>query len=98
MARATLLSPSFLLMALSGHRTDDDECPLLAQSGHPDAVNQCPLLGVKRTLDFLDRMSALDPKRTWQWPACERDPPPQAPSRKNAGSGSVKLRGRSTSR
>jgi hypothetical protein len=39
--------------------------PLLAQSGHRAAEFQCPLLGVKRTLVGGAAMSAFDPKRTF---------------------------------
>src|SRR6516165_10380701 len=39
-------------------------CPLLAQSGHRGSEFQCPLLGVKRTSLGHHRMSVNDPKRT----------------------------------
>jgi len=37
---------------------------LLALSGHPSRAQQCPLLGVKRTSTSANPMSAFDPKRT----------------------------------
>src|SRR6516165_2553516 len=40
------------------------ECPLLAPSGHRVGEFQCPLLGVKRTSLGHASMSAFDPKRT----------------------------------
>ena len=41
------------------------ECPLLAQSGHRGTEFQCPLLGVKRTLIFRAVMPVIDPNRTF---------------------------------
>src|SRR6478672_5763075 len=39
-------------------------CLLLALFGHPTCTDACPLSGVKRTSLSLPRMSANDPKRT----------------------------------
>jgi hypothetical protein len=59
-------------------------CPLLALSGHPSSADQCPLSGVKRTWRIAVQMSAFDPKRTLgQWKICDlghsggREQPPR---------------------
>ena len=48
-----------------GYRRQRDECQLLALFGHPTRTDECPLLGVKRTWRGLISMSAYDPKRTF---------------------------------
>ena len=40
-------------------------CPLLALSGHPSWADECPLSGVKRTSKFKSVTSAFDPSATW---------------------------------
>jgi hypothetical protein len=40
-------------------------CPLVALLGHPTCTEECPLSGVKRTWLGLVSMSANDPQRTF---------------------------------
>jgi hypothetical protein len=40
----------------------------MALSGHPSGADECPLLGVKRTSGRRVSMSAFDPKRTLDTP------------------------------
>src|SRR6476646_8110591 len=53
--------PSFRRTDLRGHRR---KCLLLALSGHPTCTDECPLSGVKRTWRGFVSMSANDPYRT----------------------------------